>query len=382
MKKIKVMTIVGTRPELIKLSRVIHELDQHTQHILVHSGQNHDYYLNEIFFKDLEIRQPDYFLNVAEETPAKTIAKVIAETDAVLEKESPDAVLIYGDTNTGLAVIPAKRRRIPVFHMEAGNRCFDERVPEELNRRLIDHLSDINMPLTEHARRYLIQEGIKPETILKTGSSAPEILHYYRKKIDASDVLARLKLKPKHYFVVSLHREENVDTEAHLSALVGALNTIAVKYNMSLIVSTHPRTRQRLDTLLTKKQLTLNEKIQWSTPFAYSDYIKLQENAFCTLSDSGSITEDAALLNIPAVNMRNAHERPEGMDCGNVIMSSINEQCILNAIEVVVAQHQSTERVFSVPEDYTEMNVSKKVLRIILSYVPYVKRTVWFENVQ
>jgi UDP-N-acetylglucosamine 2-epimerase (non-hydrolysing) len=381
MTRMKVMTIVGTRPELIKLSRVIAELEQHTQHILVHSGQNFDYELNEIFFKELEIKKPDYFLDAARETSAATIACVIEKADEIFAKEQPDALLIYGDTNTSLAAIPAKRRQIPIFHMEAGNRCFDDRVPEEINRRIIDHISDINMPLTEHGRRYLIKEGIKPETIIKTGSCMKEVITYYRPKIDDSIVLSTLGLKTKDYFLVSAHREENVDVESRLKEFLKTLFTLVETYNKTIIVSTHPRTRDRLEKLIQGSQTFNNPKIHFLKPFGLIDYIKLQENAFCVLSDSGTITEESSLLNFPALNLRDAHERPEGMDVGALIMTGLNADKIIPAVKVVTQQHSHSEpREFPIAADYNVANVSKKVLRIIMSYTPYVNRTVWYKT--
>lgn len=371
---LKVMTIVGTRPELIKMSRVIAEFDQHTQHILVHTGQNYDYELNQVFFDDLEIRKPDYFLEAAEKNAAKTIAQVIMKADEVLEKESPDAVLLYGDTNSCLAVIAAKRRKIPVFHMEAGNRCFDQRVPEELNRKVLDHLSDINLVLTEHARRYLIAEGIRPETIIKTGSHMHEVLDFYRPAIDSSDVVGRLGLKPHQYFIVSAHREENVDTPENLADLIQTLNALAERYQYPVVVSTHPRTQARLDALEIKP---INSLVCFVKPFGFCDYIKLQMESACVLSDSGTITEESSLLNLPAITLRNAHERPEGMDVGTLIMSGLKAENVLNAVAVVMAQHDYKHRNIPVVADYQTGPVSKQVLRVVMSYVDYVNRTVW-----
>jgi len=375
---LKVMSIVGTRPELIKMSRVIAEFDRHTQHVLVHTGQNFDYELNQVFFEDLEIRKPDYFLNAAGANAAHTIAQVIAKSDEVLEKEKPDAVLLYGDTNSCLSVISAKRRKIPVFHMEAGNRCFEQRVPEELNRKVLDHLSDINLVLTEHARRYLIAEGIRPETIIKTGSHMREVLDYYRPKIDASDVVTRLGLKDKQYFVVSAHREENVDSPELLRSLLDSLEALASEYDFPVIVSTHPRTRQRLEAIEAKG---LDPRISFSKPFGFVDYIKLQMRAFCVLSDSGTITEEASLLNLPAITIRNAHERPEGMDVGTLIMSGLKRASILDAINVVTSQYREEPRNVEPVQDYENPNVSQQVLRVVLSYTDYIRRTVWRENV-
>ena len=370
----KVMTLVGTRPELIKMSRVIAELDRQVNHVLVHSGQNYDYELNQVFFDDLEIRKPDHFLGAAGDTAAQTIAEVIAKADAVFELEKPDALLLYGDTNTCLAVIAAKRRKIPVFHMEAGNRCFDQRVPEELNRKVLDHLSDINMVLTEHARRYLIAEGIRPETIIKTGSHMHEVLDYYRPKIEASDVLAREGLEAGKFFIVSAHREENVDTPDNLRDLLATLRALGDEYGFPLIVSTHPRTRKRLEALGESLEHPL---IRFSKPFGLLDYIKLQMNAFCVLSDSGTITEEASLLNLPAVTLRNAHERPEGMDQGTLIMSGLRKDSVLAAVKVITSQQQNGDRVIPLVPDYEGGPVSLQVVRVVLSYTDYVNRTVW-----
>lgn len=374
---LKVMTLVGTRPELIKMSRVIAELDCHVNHVLVHSGQNYDYELNQVFFDDLEIRKPDHFLGAAGETAAETIAEVIAKADAVFELEQPDALLLYGDTNTCLAVIAAKRRKIPVFHMEAGNRCFDQRVPEELNRKVLDHLSDINMVLTEHARRYLIAEGIRPETIIKTGSHMEEVLAYYMPKIERSDVLERSGLEQDKFFIVSAHREENVDTPDNLRDLLGTLRALAEQYGYPLIVSTHPRTRKRLEALGESLEHPL---IRFVKPFGLLDYIKLQMSAFCVLSDSGTITEEASLLNLPAVTLRNAHERPEGMDEGTLIMSGLKAQSVLQAVKVITAQHDRSQRVIPLVNDYLGGPVSKQVVRVVLSYTDYVNRTVWHKS--
>lgn len=374
---LKVMTLIGTRPELIKMSRVIAELDRQVNHVLVHSGQNYDYELNQVFFDDLEIRKPDHFLGAAGETAAQTIAEVIAKADAVFELENPDALLLYGDTNTCLAVIAAKRRKIPVFHMEAGNRCFDQRVPEELNRKVLDHLSDINMVLTEHARRYLIAEGIRPETIIKTGSHMHEVLDYYRPKIEASDVLAREGLEAGKFFIVSAHREENVDTPDNLRDLLATLRALADEHGYPLIVSTHPRTRKRLEALGESLEHPL---IRFSKPFGLLDYIKLQMNAFCVLSDSGTITEEASLLNLPAVTLRNAHERPEGMDQGTLIMSGLKKDSVLSAVKVITSQHQPGSRRIPLVPDYEGGPVSLQVVRVVLSYTDYVNRTVWHKG--
>ena len=371
---LKVMTIVGTRPELIKMSRVIAEFDQHTNHILVHTGQNYDYELNQVFFEDLGIRRPDHFLEAVGENAAQTIARVIEKSDAVIENEKPDAIMLYGDTNSCLAVISAKRRKIPVFHMEAGNRCFDQRVPEELNRKVLDHLSDINLVLTEHARRYLIAEGIRPETIIKTGSHMREVLDHYMPKIQQSDVLQRIGLVPNKYFIVSAHREENVDSPENMANMVETLNALAEIYDCPVIVSTHPRTRKRLDTMELGR---LNAHIQFLNPFGFCDYIRLQMEALCVVSDSGTITEEASLLNLPAITIRNAHERPEGMDVGTLIMSGLKKERVLDAVRVIIEQHDRNRRTMQPVQDYESGSVSKQILRVVLSYTDYVNRTVW-----
>ena len=371
----KVMTIVGTRPEIIKLSRVMAELDNTVDHILVHTGQNYDFELNEVFFNDLGVRKPNYFLDCVGTTTAETIGNIISKSDSLFEKENPDAVLLYGDTNSCLAVISAKRRQIPIFHMEAGNRSFDQRVPEELNRKIVDHLSDINMPLTEHARDYLISEGIRPETVIKTGSCMKEILTFYKDKIYNSEVLKNLNLEKGKYFVVSTHREENVDYPDNLINLLDSLNAIASKYNYPLIVSTHPRTQNRLNSLDSK--ITMNPLIKFLKPMGFFDYIKLQQNAKCVISDSGTITEESSILDFPAIMIRSAHERPEGMDEGTVIMSGISKERVIESIEVVVKQYQTGENRFKIIQDYNVDNVSLKVTRIILSYIDYINRTVW-----
>ncbi len=372
------MTIVGTRPELIKMARVIAEFDQYTQHILVHTGQNYDYELNQVFFDDLGIRKPDYFLGAVGENAAQTIGQVIIKSDEVLEKENPDAVLLYGDTNSCLAVIAAKRKKIPVFHMEAGNRCFDQRVPEELNRKVLDHLSDINLVLTEHARRYLIAEGIRPETIMKTGSHMREVFDFYMPKIEAAEILKTLSLQSKKYFLVSAHREENVDSPENLNNLLASLNALAEKYNFPVIVSTHPRTQKRIDQL---SGIVSHPLISFSKPFGFFDYNKLQLEAFCVVSDSGTITEESSLLNIPAITIRNAHERPEGMDVGTLIMSGLKPQNVLDAVHVVTTQYQQGARTLPAVDDYEAGAVSKKVLRIVMSYIDYINRTVWRKSI-
>lgn len=371
---LKVMTIIGTRPELIKMSRVIAEFDKYTRHIFVHTGQNYDYELNQIFFKDLEIRKPDYFLNAVGNNAAQTIAKVIEKIDEVLQVEQPDALMLYGDTNSCLAVIAAKRRKIPVFHMEAGNRCFDQRVPEEINRKILDHLSDINLVLTEHARRYLIAEGIAPETIIKTGSHMPEVLNYYKEKIKASSVISALSLESGRYFLVSAHREENVDSENNLIDFIESLNALAYKYKMPVIVSTHPRTRKRLDAF---PQAEISEYINFSKAFGFLDYIKLQTEAFCVISDSGTITEEAALLNFPAIMIRNAHERPEGMDAGVLIMSGLKKDAVLNAVDIITSQRSSGLLCAPMVSDYINSSVSTQIVRVVHSYTDYINRTIW-----
>ena len=369
----KIITIVGTRPEIIKLSRVIAELEKHVNHVLVHTGQNYDYELNEIFFQDLGVKKPDYFLNTVGNSTANTIGNIISESDNVLEKENPDAVLLYGDTNSCLSVISAKRRQIPIFHMEAGNRCFDQRVPEELNRKIVDHLSDINMPLTEHARDYLIAEGIRPETIIKTGSCMKEILIFYKSKIDSSKIISKLELKKKKYFVVSAHREENIDYDENFNNFIESLNAIAKKYDCPIVVSTHPRTRKRLDFIKNKK---VNNKIKFINPLGFFDYVNIQLNAKCVISDSGTISEESSILGFPAIMIRAAHERPEGMDEGTLIMSGLNKERIIESIEIVSNQDKNGSKPKTV-QDYNVDNVSKKVTRIILSYIDYVNRTVW-----
>lgn len=371
---LKVMTIVGTRPELIKMSRVIAEFDKYTQHVLVHTGQNFDYELNQIFFDDLEIRKPDYFLDAVGDMAARAIAQIIEKADEVLEKEQPDALLLYGDTNSCLSVIAAKRRKIPVFHMEAGNRCFDQRVPEELNRKVLDHLSDINLVLSEHARRYLIQEGIPAERVIKTGSHMQEVLNHFMPKILASNVLSQLDLNPQQYFLVSNHREENVDIPANLNDLLETLCALAKEYDMPIVVSTHPRTRKRLEALNVTQ---LDSRIRFLKPFGFLDYVKLQMEAYCVLSDSGTITEEASLLNLPAVTIRNTHERPEGMDEATLIMCGLKAFSVLNAVRIVTSQHDQKTRTFAVVSDYEGGSVSKKIVRIVTSYVDYVNREVW-----
>lgn len=372
---LKVMTIVGTRPEIIKLSRVIAELDRHTRHVLVHTGQNYDYELNQVFFDQLQIRKPDHFLEAAGKTAADTIAAVIAKADAVLARELPDALLLLGDTNSCLAAIAAKRRKVPVFHMEAGNRCFDDRVPEEINRRIVDHISDINLPYTEHARRYLLDEGIRPETIIKTGSPMREVLEHHAADIAASRALQRLKLQPGGYFLVSAHREENVDSPENLGDLLVSLDALSRKYRIRIIMSTHPRTRKRLATLAKRKIPT---KVEFLKPLGFFDFVRLQQDAACVLSDSGTLTEESSILGFPAVMLRQAHERPEGMDVGTLIMSGLKPERVLAAVKATIAAHAGKSRPFIIVADYRENNVAAKVVRIIMSYTDYVNRTVWF----
>ena len=369
----KVMTIVGTRPEIIKLSCVIPALDAAFRHVLVHTGQNYDYELNEIFFKGLGIRRPDHFLHAAGESAAETIAKVIAAVDPVLAKEKPEAVLILGDTNSCLAAIAAKRRRIPVFHMEAGNRCFDERVPEEINRRMVDHISDINLPYTEHARRYLLAEGIRPETVLKTGSPMKQVLAAQRGAIRASRILEELKLRAGRYFVASAHREENVDEPARLRKLIAALEAVAARHGHPVVVSTHPRTRKRLDALGAGR----SRRLRFLKPLGFADYIRLQSNAACVLSDSGTITEESSILGFPAVMLRDAHERPEGMDEGTLIMCGIEPRQVLEAVAITLERTRAGARPARIVPDYDADDVARKVVNAISSYRSYVDRVVW-----
>ncbi len=365
------MTIVGTRPEIIKLSCVIEELDKYTNHILVHTGQNYDYELNEIFFEGMGIRKPDVFMGAAGDNPAETIGNVIKISDELFKKHKPDALLIYGDTNSCLSVISAKRNKIPVFHMEAGNRCFDQRVPEEINRKIVDHLSDINLTITEHARKYLVSEGIRPETVIKVGSSMKEVLKKNEEKINSSDVLEKLNLKPKEFFVLSCHREENLDNEKNLKNLVDSINAVAEKYKKTIIFSTHPRTQKKIEA----GDIKFHELVKIMKPLGFADYIKLQENAFCVISDSGTIAEESSLLGFPAITIRQAHERPEGMDEGTVIMSGLDRESVLDSIRVVTEQNIKMK----VVDDYNNDVLASKIVRIILSYTGYVKRTVWRE---
>ena len=374
---LKIMTIVGTRPEIIKMCRVINEFEKHTNHILVHTGQNYDYELNEIFFNELEIKKPDYFLNAAGENAATTIGNVISKIDKVFEKEMPDAVLIYGDTNSALSVIAAKRRKIPIFHMEAGNRSFDQRVPEEINRKIVDHLSDINLVLNEHARRYLIREGMSQDTIIKTGSHMPEVLNYYKDNFNNANPLSKLGLVKHKYFLISLHREENVDNEKNLFKIMETLDAIYEEYKFPIIVSTHPRTKIKLNNL----GYNSNKNVSFLKPFGFFDYVKLQIEACCTISDSGTITEEASILNLPAITIRNSHERPEGMDTGTLIMSGLSKERVLESLSVTLNHHNKLEREFSIIDDYRDINTSKKILRIVLSYIDYINSNTWKKNI-
>jgi len=369
----KVATIVGTRPEIIRLSRVMAALDRYVEHVIIHTGQNYDYELNQIFFDDLEIRKPDYFLDAAGQNAAETIGLVVARSDAILAKVAPDAVLILGDTNSCLAAISAKRRKIPVFHMEAGNRCFDQRVPEEINRKIVDHISDVNMPYSSISREYLLREGLPPDRIIKTGSPMYEVLHHYLPKIAKSDVLTRLGLTDREYFVVSSHREENIDFPEQFTKLVNVLNVIADRYGKRIIVSTHPRTRKKIDGMGVK----LHANVELLKPLGLCDYVHLQMHAQATLSDSGTITEESSILNFPALNIRNAHERPEGMEEGAVIMTGLELDRILEGLAILETQERGESRTLRMIADYNVPNVSEKVARIILSYTNYVNRVVW-----
>ena len=377
MPMLKVMTVVGTRPEIIKLSRVIPELDKHTKHVLVHTGQNFDYELNEIFFNELKLRKPDYFLNAAGKTATETIANVITKVDLLLEKEMPDAFLVYGDTNSCMSVIPAKKRKIPIFHMEAGNRCFDQRVPEEVNRKIVDHLSDINMPLSEHARRYLLSEGLRPETIIKTGSPMTEVLAFHEEEINKNRILERESLKKGEYFIVSAHREENIDSPQNFSNLLDTLYAIVQKYKKKVIVSTHPRTKKKLESI---GFVNNNPLIEFMKPFGFLEYVKMEQNAFCVISDSGTITEESSILHFPAIMIRQAHERPEGMDEASVVMSGLRSDRVIESIDLVTSQYADDNNSIHSIKDYAPDNVSKKVVRIILSYTDYVNRVVWHKN--
>lgn len=367
------MTIVGTRPEIIRLSRVMAKLDQFCAHTIVHTGQNFDYELNEIFFEDLGVRRPDHFLDAAGESGVETIGKVIIAADRVLADVRPDAVLVLGDTNSCLAVIPAKRRKIPVFHMEAGNRCFDQRVPEEINRRIVDHTADINLTYSAIARENLLREGIPPDTVIKTGSPMLEVLTYYKDRIERSDVLRRLGLVESGFFMVSAHREENVDSDVNFGKLVTVLNRLAETHGMPVVVSTHPRTQKRVETTGAR----LHGHVRLVKPLGFCDYVHLQTRARAVLSDSGTVTEESSILNFPALNLRETHERPEGMEEGSVMMVGLDAARVLQGLEILASQPRGADRLLRPVADYTAPNVSDKVLRIILSYVDYVNRNVW-----
>ena len=373
MTPMKVMTIVGTRPEVIKLCRVIHKLDRHVRHVLVHTGQNHDYELNQVFFEQLEIRKPDHFLHVVAATLGETLGNILARAYDVMVLERPDALLLLGDTNSCLAAIVAKRLKIPIFHMEAGNRCFDQRVPEELNRKIVDHVSDINLTYSDHARDYLLHEGVPPDRVIKTGSPMYEVLFHYQSKIQQSTVLNTLQLKPGEYFVVSAHREENVDSESHLHKLVDLLAGVVETYGQRIVFSVHPRTRARIDST----KIGLPPLVELHKPFGFFDYVNLQRQARAVISDSGTITEESSILNFPAVNIREAHERPEGMEEGAVMMTGLDRERVLQALSILEKQPRGEQRVLRIVRDYDVPNVSEKVLRIILSYTDYVNRLVW-----
>jgi len=373
MTKLKVATVVGTRPEIIRLSRVMAKLDEHCAHTLIHTGQNYDYELNQIFFEDLGIRKPDHFLDAAGASAAETIGKVIIAVDRVLDTVRPDALLVLGDTNSCLAVLPAKRRKIPVFHMEAGNRCFDQRVPEEINRRIVDHTADVNLTYSSIAREYLLAEGLPPDMVIKTGSPMYEVLHHYKAKIDASDVLKRLELREGQYFMVSAHREENVDGDASFARLVAMLNAVAAHHAMPVIVSTHPRTQKRVDATGSR----FDPNIRLLKPLGFSDYVRLQQSARAVLSDSGTINEESSILNFPALNIREAHERPEGMEEAAVMMVGLSTERVMQGLEILRSQSRGAERTLLRVGDYSAPNVSEKVVRIIHSYTDYVQRVVW-----
>ena len=373
MKKLKVFTVVGTRPEVIRLSRVMAVLDEYCEHIIIHTGQNYDYELNQIFFDDLELRKPDYFLNAAGSNGAETIGKVIIAFDKLLAEKTPDAMLVLGDTNSCMAAIPAKRRKIPIFHMEAGNRCFDLRVPEEINRKIVDHTADINLTYSSIAREYLLSEGLSPDMIIKTGSPMFEVLSHYREKINSSDILSELDLESGQYFLVSAHREENIDSDLNFGHLVNTLNTIAEVYDLPVIVSTHPRTQKRIDTLGSQ----FNYNIRLVKPLGFTDYNMLQLMAKATLSDSGTINEESSIMNFPALNIREAHERPEGMEEAAVMMVGLESERVLQGLKILEKQSFGDARLLNQVTDYSIPNVSEKVVRIIHSYVDYVNRTVW-----
>lgn len=376
MRKLKIMTIVGTRPEIIRLSRLIPKLDQHCDHVLVHTGQNYDYELNEVFFSDLRIRKPDTFLEAAGATAAETIGQVIMTADKAMEQHQPEALLLLGDTNSALAAIAAKRRKIPIFHMEAGNRCFDFRVPEEINRRIVDHTADIHLPYSNIARDYLLREGLPPDQVIKTGSPMREVIEHYMPGIEASDILMRLGLTQQHYFLVSSHREENVDSPENLQKLFAILNALAERFQVPVIVSTHPRTRKRMDVL----GLTAHQLVQFLKPFGFLDYVKLQTQACAVLSDSGTITEESSILNFPALNLREVHERPEGFEEAAVIFVGMSIDRVMQGLGILETQPRGTERGLGLVTDYAPSNVSDKVLRIIQSYTDFVNRKVWHKS--
>ncbi|MBB1411672.1 non-hydrolyzing UDP-N-acetylglucosamine 2-epimerase [Pseudoalteromonas sp. SG44-17] len=373
MKKLKVMSVVGTRPEIIRLSRVLAKLDEHCEHILVHTGQNYDFELNEVFFNDLGVRKPDYFLNAAGKNAAETIGQVIIKVDQVLEEINPEAMLVLGDTNSCISAIPAKRRKVPIFHMEAGNRCFDQRVPEETNRRIVDHTADVNLTYSTIARDYLLAEGLPADRVIKTGSPMFEVLNYYMDRIDSSDVLSRLGLKQGEFFVVSAHREENVDSPKQLVKLAESLNKIAEQYNLPVIISTHPRTRNRIEA----QGIEFHKNIQLLKPLGFHDYNHLQKNAKVVLSDSGTINEESSIMNFPALNLREAHERPEGMEEASVMMVGLGVERIMQALQILETQPTGATRLLRPVYDYSMPNVSDKVVRIIHSYTDYVNRVVW-----
>jgi UDP-N-acetyl-L-fucosamine synthase len=373
MKKLKIVTVVGTRPEIIRLACIFKKLDEHCEHILIHTGQNYDYELNEIFFDDLGIRKPDYFLGVAGATGAETIGNVIIKVDKILEKIKPEAMLVLGDTNSCMAVLPAKRRKIPTFHMEAGNRCFDERVPEEINRRLVDHMADINLTYSSIARDYLLSEGLSADMVIKTGSPMYEVINTYKDGIEASEILTKLSLEKYNFFVISAHREENIDSDVNFLKLVDSLNLIAKTYNIPIIVSTHPRTQKRIDTMCIK----FHGLIQLLKPLGFKDYNKLQISAKAVLSDSGTINEESSIMNFPALNLREAHERPEGMEEAAVIMTGLESDRIMQGLAILETQLRGPERLVRQVYDYSMPNVSDKIIRIIHSYTDYVNRVVW-----
>ena len=373
MKKLRVMTVVGTRPEVIRLSRVLARLDTYCDHVLVHTGQNYDYELNQVFFEDLQVRRPDHFLDSAAPSAAQTIGNIIGAVDRVLEQEKPEALLVLGDTNSCLAVIPAKRRKVPVFHMEAGNRCFDQRVPEEINRRIVDHTADVNLTYSSIAREYLLREGLPPDLVIVTGSPMFEVLNHYRQQIEASDAPARLGLQPQQFFLVSAHREENVDAPERFAKLEAVLNAVASDHDLPVIVSTHPRTRKRIETLAAK----FHPRVTLLKPLGFHDYVKLQMTARAVLSDSGTINEESSILNFPALNLRDAHERPEGMEEAAVMMVGLEIERVRQGLAILADQRRGDERTLRLVADYSVPNVSDKVLRIIHSYTDYVKRVVW-----